>query len=587
MQTEKYSGDIPRTPIKFLLYTLKPVWLMATVGFVVMILTQCIAAFLPLFFGRFIDDVTSTQDIERFAWWGTAFVVVNIIFYAGHRIAGWLAVDIVLRQNRFAFSVLKEYLLQHSHTYFIDRFSGSITSKIFHAGDRASELFLMTYSGFNRIVINILAAGVLIGLISGVLFLIYAATVFLTVIINYILVKRRRPMVVAHANASSRYRGVINDVATNMQAVRQYSQAGNEYAFLNDQLDDRIQKDRRQWRMAEWNYLVNNILTALLLVVMVAGVYYMLLNGHATIGEMVAVMLVMYRLAGIMVDIGDWMNRFTRVYGEVEEGLEDILINHEIVDVLNAAVLQTNGGKITFSDMSFAYESETVFKNLNLDIPPGQRVGLVGPSGAGKSTLVSLLLRQHDIDSGAIMIDGQNIAEVTQDSLRSNIALVPQEPMLFHRTIRENIMYGKPDATHDEMVQAAERAQAREFIEALPQQYETLVGERGVKLSGGQKQRVAIARAMLKESSILVLDEATSALDSESEVAIQKALETLMEGKTVIAVAHRLSTLRKMDRILVIKDGIIVEDGTHESLAEADGLYAKLWNHQAGGFLVE
>jgi ATP-binding cassette subfamily B multidrug efflux pump len=310
-------------------------------------------------------------------------------------------------------------------------------------------------------------------------------------------------------------------------------------------------------------------------------------QGSVTTGTVVLILTILTRVGYAFTHIGNMLNGFIRLYGESEEGLNSILIDHEIVDEPHAKDLVNVHGTITFANTTFAYDQQIIFNNLNLDIKPGERIGLVGPSGAGKSTLVSLLLRQHDLTSGAILIDNQNIAEVTQDSLRSNIALVPQEPMLFHRTIKENIMYGKPDATHEEMVQAADRAQAREFIEALPEQYDTLVGERGVKLSGGQKQRVAIARAMLKEAPILVLDEATSALDSESEVAIQKALESLMENKTVIAVAHRLSTLRKMDRILVIDQGKIVEDGTHDSLANAGGLYAKLWEHQAGGFVGE
>ena len=229
----------------------------------------------------------------------------------------------------------------------------------------------------------------------------------------------------------------------------------------------------------------------------------------------------------------------------------------------------------------------SVFRDFDLHIAAGQRVGLVGHSGAGKTTFVSLLLRQYDLGAGAIEIDGQNIAKVTQDSLRENIAVVPQEPLLFHRSIRENIAYGNPEASEEEIMAAAKQAQAHDFIMTLPDGYDTLVGERGVKLSGGQKQRVAIARAMLKDAPILVLDEATSALDSESEVAIQKALETLMEGKTVIAVAHRLSTLRKMDRIIVLEDGKIIEDGTHEELSQASGTYQKLWEHQAGGFLLD
>jgi ABC-type multidrug transport system fused ATPase/permease subunit len=339
--------------------------------------------------------------------------------------------------------------------------------------------------------------------------------------------------------------------------------------------------------MGDWLMVINTIFGLILTVLLLLGTYVLIEDEAITVGTVVLILTLLGRVGYAFTHIGNMLNGFIRLYGESEEGLNSILIDHEIVDNADAVMLDGVHGTITFTNLTFAYDSQTIFDNLNLDIKPGERIGLVGPSGAGKSTLVSLLLRQHDLTSGAILIDNQNIAEVTQDSLRSNIALVPQEPMLFHRTIAENIKYGKPDATYDEMVTAADRAQAREFIEALPEQYDTLVGERGVKLSGGQKQRVAIARAMLKEAPILVLDEATSALDSESEVAIQKALESLMENKTVIAVAHRLSTLRRMDRILVIDQGKIVEDGTHDSLANAGGLYAKLWEHQAGGFLVE
>lgn len=255
--------------------------------------------------------------------------------------------------------------------------------------------------------------------------------------------------------------------------------------------------------------------------------------------------------------------------------------------MLEQKKLNITSGLIKWRNVTFEYGDNKVFNEFDLNIPSGQRVGLVGPSGAGKTTFVSLLLRQHDINKGEILIDGQNIAKVTQNSLRENIAVVPQEPLLFHRSIKENIAYGKPDATDNEIMTVARLARAHEFIKDLPKGYDTLVGERGVKLSGGQKQRVAIARAMLKDAPILVLDEATSALDSESEVAIQEALHKLMRGKTVVAIAHRLSTLREMDRIIVLEGGKIVEDGSHDSLLEHGGVYSRLWKHQAGGFLKE
>jgi ABC-type multidrug transport system fused ATPase/permease subunit len=279
-------------------------------------------------------------------------------------------------------------------------------------------------------------------------------------------------------------------------------------------------------------------------------------------------------------------SRINQSYGEMQEGLQEIFVPYQIIDAPQAAVLSVQGGVIEWRNVTFQFGENVVFSDFSLSIPAGQRVGLVGSSGAGKSTFVSLLLRQHDIACGEILIDGQNIAHVTQDSLRGAIAVVPQEPMLFHRTIRENILYGRPLATENDLFAAARRAQVHDFVRALPDGYDTLVGERGIKLSGGQKQRVAIARAMLKDAPILVLDEATSALDSESEVAIQKALHALMVGKTVIAIAHRLSTLREMDRIIVLENGVIVEDGTHDALVRYGGVYAKLWHHQSGGFLA-
>jgi ABC-type multidrug transport system fused ATPase/permease subunit len=259
---------------------------------------------------------------------------------------------------------------------------------------------------------------------------------------------------------------------------------------------------------------------------------------------------------------------------------------HDVQDITTATPLNVDKGRVTFRDVDFYFhETRPVLTRFNFAIESGEKVALVGPSGAGKTTITKLLLRLYDLKAGALEIDGQNIAHVTQDSLRNAIAFVPQEPVLFHRTLMDNIRYGRRDATDEEVIEAAKQAHCHEFIATLPQGYQTFVGERGVKLSGGERQRVAIARAILKNAPILVLDEATSSLDSESESLIQDALKTLMKGKTVIVIAHRLSTIMNMDRIVVMDGGSIVDQGTHAELLTKDGLYQKLWSIQAGGFL--
>jgi ATP-binding cassette subfamily B protein len=283
------------------------------------------------------------------------------------------------------------------------------------------------------------------------------------------------------------------------------------------------------------------------------------------------------------------LRNYNRSFGEASDMVAILSQTPAILDPEKPEKVQIHNGAIAFDNVTFTHNGsdDSIFENLSLLIEPGQKIGLVGHSGSGKTTFTRLLLRLSDIDSGRILIDEQNIAHITQDDLHSNIAYVPQEPLLFHRTIAENIGYGKEEASQEIIELAAKRANAAEFIEVLPHGYETLVGERGVKLSGGQRQRVAIARAMLKDAPILLLDEATSALDSESEKLIQDALWKLMEGRTAIVIAHRLSTIQRMDRIIVLDNGKIAEEGSHKDLLEKNGTYAKLWNHQSGGFLEE
>ena len=585
-KTENYSGDIPNRPWGFMWYVSQPYkwWFFATVLIVV---TAAVLNQSTSYLYKLIVDAAEAGKSSEVIFYALLYPVAILIVQLLFRLSSVTGIKFLTPAMKHCSDVLSEYTLQHSDSYYANRFSGSILTKFGNVvggiGQIVPDFFWNILGSFTSFVV---AFGFMLTVnlyVAGI----FLVLVLVMVILNYKLSPQKRKLSRAHAASRSKLVGRTADVLTNVAAARQYVGLEQELFQLKELTTGRLEAHQRTWKYSEKTRLVN----AIVLFFATSSMFYILVTswqaGEATTGELVLILTLVSQVAYNLTTIGKIFDSFSQAFGEMEEGLNDIFVDHEIMDIPNAITLTTSKGQISFDRTTFSYDSETVFEDLNLVIEPGQRVGLVGPSGAGKSTLVSLLLRQHDIQSGAITIDGQNIAEVTQDSLRASIALVPQEPMLFHRSIRENIMYGKPTASHEELVQAAERAQARGFIEALPEQYNTLVGERGVKLSGGQKQRVAIARAMLKESPILVLDEATSALDSESEVAIQKALEELMEGKTVIAVAHRLSTLRKMDRILVIEAGKIVEDGTHETLTEAGGLYARLWNHQAGGFLQE
>lgn len=582
--------NIPKKPTHFALFAMKPFAGIATASFLFVALAELLEVFLPYVLKKIVDTAMVADEIgsyDKALFWVFMVPVVLGVMYVCWRSSGFTGMIWLTKVEERSYNVLYNYVTQHSHSYFINRFAGSISNKISHAAEGTQKLLDSILWHHFPSFLGFISSAILIFYTNAIVGLIFVGLMVFLIPMNIFLARLRRPFVVEYSASTSVHRGQTIDLLTNIAAARQYARMKIENTKLAKQVHVVRNNDVKQWRISEWILTLNNVIIVSTIGLMMWVMSMFWQQGLVSTGDFVLVVSLVFSLSGTLTFIGNSINQFVRVYGEVEEGLQEIVVPIEITDRENAQNLKITSGNIEWRDVTFSYEEQTVFKKFDVQIEPGQRVGLVGQSGAGKTTFVSLLLRQHDIDSGEILIDGQNIAEVTQDSLRRSVAVVPQEPLLFHRSIKENILYGKPNATKAEMIAVAKKAQAHEFIMALPKGYDTLVGERGVKLSGGQKQRVAIARAMLKNAPILVLDEATSALDSESEVAIQKALESLMKDKTVVAVAHRLSTLRKMDRILVMDKGKVVEDGTHEELSVAGGIYQKLWEHQAGGFILE
>lgn len=577
---------IPRTPFAFFWSVTKPHLKWAILAITMVVLASALSQSTSYFF-KLIIDAVQAGDSERALMWGLLFPVAVLIVQLLFRGSGFAAAHWTNYAYKTGYDNVLGYILHHSHSYYVDRFAGSITNKVRNVVGTIEEtipdfLWAHLHAFVSFVVTFVLMASVDVR--SGLVFLVL---VIVLIVSNRFFAKQKTILSRENAEAGTALQGRLADVLSNVSTVRQYVRYAHESSVLAE-----LTENKRNAGIANWLYTERILLmNSFILFAFSLSIFWILVSqwekGVITTGDFVLVLALVSQITGTLLFIGRAFNATARTIGELREGLDDLMVPFDISDADTVKPLVVSRGEISWKNVNFEFDSNQVFSDFSLTILPGERIGLVGSSGAGKTTFVSLLLRQHEIQGGSINIDGQNISGVTQDSLRSQIAVVPQEPMLFHRTIRENIAYGKPEATDEEISAVAVKAQAHDFISALPNGYDTLVGERGVKLSGGQKQRIAIARAMLKNAPILILDEATSALDSESEVAIQKALHELMVGKTVVAIAHRLSTLREMDRIIVLESGKIIEDGTHDKLTTAGGLYQRLWEHQAGGFVTE
>ncbi len=588
VQKDKDDAEvvIPNTPGAFFLFVIRPFkwWAIGAVSVVVVasVLSQSSSYFFKL-----IIDAIEVDDYDSALKYALLYPVMIFIIQLLYRGAGFLGGNLVTKVKKNGYDTLSSYVMKHSHSYFSDRFAGSVLSKITNVNSAVDTLIPEILWTFTTTFFSLLVTAGFLFTIDTTSALIFTSLIFVLFLVNKYLAPKKTIYAKDYAEAQTNLRARLVDNISSVQAVRQYvrtSYEDKEISKLSSRLEN---SNRKTWMYSEWMLLWNS----LILFAFSFTMFWFLIEGwkvsDVSTGELVLVLSLYSQITGMLIFIGRAFNSTARTVGEMDEGLKDLLLPYEIKDDQYAVPLDSKQAQICCSGVDFSFDDKSVFSDFNLYIPAGQRLGLVGKSGAGKTTLVSLLLRQHELLKGLISIDGQNISEITQDSLRHAIAVVPQEPALFHRTVRDNILYGNPQATHEEVVEVSKKAQAHDFIMELSNGYDTMVGERGVKLSGGQKQRVAIARAMLKDAPILILDEATSALDSESEVAIQKALESLMEGRTVIAIAHRLSTLRKMDRIIVLEKGKIIEEGSHDFLATSGGVYERLWNHQAGGFLLE
>jgi ATP-binding cassette, subfamily B, bacterial len=563
--------------------------------FVIMVIAYIIASATniinPLFYKKFFDVMAVATD--RSASYTELLHIILIVlglnlgnwasFRCGQFLLMYYSAEGEARLRNQAFN----YTMGHSYSFFANNFGGALVQRIsryVRAFERLTDRLV-----FDVIPLIVRAVGVAISVAFIDIRLTWAFIVWMIIFLafNYSLNRWKLKYEIKRAAADSRTTAVLSDAITNHNTVMLFNGKKPEAKFFAQVTDEQAKITLFTWNMSEWIIAGQS----LLILLMEFFIFYYTLHfwekGLVQIGVFVLLQSYILIIGRQLWDFGRVVRDFYEASADAKEMAEILYLPHEISDVPHAQKLSIAGGEISFKHLEFSFGAKKVLHDINLNIKAGEKVALVGPSGAGKTTIIRLLLRYYQFEKGNIGIDGQDIRSLRLESIYDHMSLVPQDPLLFHRTLMENIRYGRPDATDEEVKDAARKAHCDEFISALPSGFDTYVGERGIKLSGGERQRVAIARAILKNAPILILDEATSSLDSHSEALIQDAMDSLMKGKTVIVIAHRLSTIKKMDRIVVLEHGSIIEEGTHESLTHSSGLYSKLWSLQAGGFITE
>ena len=562
-------------------------------------LSGAFEAFLFAALGKVVDWLAEVEPSKFWQQEKTTLILLALIILASTLI---ISLQTIIKHQCLAGNFpmrmrwnLHRLVLNQSMRFFQDEFAGRISAKVMQTALAVRDTCFLVADIFIYVLISFITMAAIIGQLDLWLLMPFLGWTVLYGIAMYYFIPRLGKVASMQADARSTMTGRVTDAYTNIMTVKLFSHAGNEAKYAQESMDEFLVTVNRQMRLVSSFEIVNHLLSITLILCTTGVALWLWTDQLVGVGAIATTTAVALRLNGFSHWIMWEMAALFENIGVVKDGINTFSSTKTVNDQPDATELVVKQGKIEFQHINFNYDAKrqnSIIQDLDLTINPGEKIGLVGRSGAGKSTLINLLLRFYDLQSGKIIIDGQEITTITQESLRAQIGMVTQDTSLLHRSVRENLLYGNNQATEEEMIIAAKKAHADSFIQTLVDAngrtgYDAFVGERGIKLSGGQRQRIAIARVILKNAPILLLDEATSALDSEIEQAIQESLYTLMEGKTVIAIAHRLSTIAAMDRLVVLDQGKIIEQGTHQELLDKNGLYAQLWKHQSGGFLGE